>query len=120
MTKKFDVKALDQQVNWLNEFLENFLRTKSKIKQALHRHFDSCKANDYDDGIKKFNLGRWGGGTVNPTVEIVQVEGELKFATTRYGVLAPLNKLDCNRPEVKTTIMNFFINPAKYFPEESH
>lgn len=117
MVKKFDAFFLDEQVNWLNEFLGNFLRARTGTKKALQDYFDNCQADN--DGIKKFNLLRWGGGIVSPTLEIAQVKGEFKFATTRYGVLSPLNKGDCNKPEVKNVIMNFFINPGKHFPEQA-
>lgn len=113
--EKFDANNLDQQVNWLNRFLEKFSETNLKAKQAFWDYFNNCQINDYDDNIKKFNLERWGGGDINPTIDIALVNGELKFATTRYGILTPLSREDCNKCPIKTVIMDFFLNSDKYF-----
>jgi len=49
------------------------------------------------------------GNEINPTLEIVQVEGEFKFASTHYGVLSPLGQYDCNKPSVKAVMMDFLL-----------
>lgn len=115
----FEEKCLDQQVNWLNDFLSQFLDSKPKIKQAILSHFNNCQANDHDGGIKKFNLQRWCGGDVNPTLEIVEVNGRLKFATTHYGVLAPLSRVDCGMKAIKNALMDFFLHPDKYLKDNN-
>ncbi|MDP3836837.1 MAG: hypothetical protein Q8Q67_01935 [bacterium] len=115
--EKFEEKNLDQQVTWLNDFLSQFLDSRPEIKQAILGHFKNCQANDYDGGIKMFNLQRWCGGDVNPTLEIAEVNGKLKFATTHYGVLAPLNRTDCGMKPIKNALIDFFLHPDKYLKD---
>jgi hypothetical protein len=117
IANKFDASSLDEQVNWLNEFLARFLMANPAVQQALDSYYSHCQVNDYDDEIKKFNLEKWCGGEVNPTLEIVQVKGQLKFATTHYGVLGPLSRDECNKQRVKEVIFTFFTNPLNFFKE---
>lgn len=117
LIERFEEKALDPQVNWLNEFLVEVLDANHNVKVYLENYFQRCPVNDYDHGLKKFNLERWSGGDINPSLEIVLVDGEFKFATTHYGVLGPLSRETCNKQNIKAVIMSFFINPVSYLKE---
>lgn len=108
--ERFSDKNLDQSVISLNERLNAFLKRKKGIKNLLIQYFEKCNPREYDDGIKKFNLETWSGNEANPTLEIVQVDGEIKFGMTHYSILGPLKI----RPAVSDVIKDFFINPKKY------
>lgn len=118
--EKFDQGVLTPEVNLCNEFLMIFLNSKEETKKLLKDHFKKCAANDYDKGVKKFNLGAWWGGDMNPTLEIVEIKDEFKFATTHYGVLTPLSRADLKRSQIKSTMVDFFLDPLKYFLKNNH
>lgn len=116
--KQFDKKGLSPEVNLCNEFLMIFLGSKKEVKKLLENYFKKCVANAYDNSVKKFNLERWSGGEVNPTLEIVKIKDEFKFATTHYGILSPLSSIDLEEHQMKEAILGFFFKPLEYFPLE--
>jgi len=117
LVKSFKAENLDSQVNWLNDLLAEFLKANLTLKKAFDDYFVTCETNNYEDGVKKFNLERWSsfGGDSNPTLEIVEVEGELKFAYSAYGMLGPLESKDYDRPIIKSAVARFFSEPFSRF-----
>ena len=113
--KRFEDERLDNDVVLVNELLMIFLNSKKEIKKLLIDHFSKCIAGHYDGGIKKFKLQGWCGNEVNPTLEIVEIKDKFKFAMTHYGALGPLTHAELSKFSRKQVIMEFFIEPLKYF-----
>lgn len=117
LVESFKTDNLDSQINWLNDLLAEFLKINLNLKGAFDNYFITCKTGSYEEGIKKFNLERWGsfGGDSNPTLEIVEVSGELKFVYSVYGMLRPLKSTDFDRAMIKEAVAKFFADPLSFF-----
>lgn len=114
--KEFQDQVLDPRVNFANEFLKSFLKTKPNIKDLLVEYFKKTEVRY--DGLKTFTLERWSsfGGDSNPTIEIVQIEDKFLFGTTSYGVLGPLKNdgfVD-HKKRIMEVIIDFFVKPEQY------
>ncbi|MEI6836012.1 MAG: hypothetical protein WCK59_04225 [Candidatus Falkowbacteria bacterium] len=117
LVESFNPENLDPQINWLNDLLAEFLKVNLTLKMAFDDYFIAREAESYEEGVKKFNLERWSscGSDSNPTLEIVEIKGELKFAYSAYGTLGPLKSKDYNRAMIKSIVAKFFAEPLSFF-----
>ncbi|MFA4942235.1 MAG: hypothetical protein WC564_01190 [Patescibacteria group bacterium] len=112
--RSFDSRAVGVDVVLCNEFLERLLDSNKKLKTSLVNRFKTIQGKDHDDGVKKFNLERWSGGEANPTLEIVMIGGNFKFAMTHFGILRSLTSDGLAKSPVREKIIDFFIDPMSF------
>ncbi len=101
-----------EQTICLNQSLDSFTEKNPNIRQAFTKYF-------VNENVYRFNLEKWGGNQVNPSLDIVQIKGKLKFAIYRYGVFSPLSLTDWNNCVIMEVILDFFINPLPYFQKNN-
>jgi len=114
LLKEFNGQLLDSRVNFVNEFLKSFLEIKPNIKNLLVEHFKTEKVGI--DGFKTFYLCGLS-GVDQSTFVIVEVEDKYLFGKTSYGILGPLGpkSFEYHKKRITEVILDFFVNPEKYF-----
>lgn len=116
LMSRFKSNALSPQVNWLNDFLTKLLESQPNLKKVINLTFDLIAVNS-PGTFKRFTIGKWNDDITNSTLDIVLIDGEYKFAITHFGMLYSLGQKDCDKPHIKTTLMDLFINPEKYYKQ---
>jgi len=116
---RFNYEQLNSEIKLVNDLLANYLELKMAVKESLIGYFKTQKVGL--DEFKTFNLERWCGGEVNPTLEIVEVDGRFLFGMTHYGILGPLTYKEfiSHKERFLCEILKFFADPQKYF-EKNH
>jgi len=117
--QRFNNELLNPEIKLVNDLLATFLELEPKKKKLLIRYFKKQKVRY--DGFKTFNLQRWYGGDVNPTLEIVEVENKFLFGVTHYGVLGPLSikEFISTKERLLPEICKFFAHSENYFGKET-